>query len=157
MKPEEAATILQSLVDGRDPSSGQELPADAVYQRAEVIRALLVGCAAIESSLARDKRRAQLPKRVGTAWTAEEDEKLRYGFQTDRSVEALASSHQRTPNSIRARLERLNLIPPEQRSTFPRFPFSEGADEKPRPRRRRAVRHDQARDPQSSKPVAKKE
>jgi hypothetical protein len=158
MKPEEAATILQSLVDGRDPSSGKELPPDTVCQRATVIRALLIGNAAIESLLARQKRRACLPARVGSTWTGEEDEKLRSGFQAGRGIEVLALSHERTPKSIQGRLEMLGLTPPGQRATFLRSP-PPGVQMKrsPRYKRVRGTKHDRDRDSDSRDPVAKEE
>ena len=152
MKLEEAASILQSLVEGRDPSSGDELPADTVCQGAKVLRALLVGCTAIETVLARQKRRAQLPRRVGSTWTTEEDGKLRSGFQAGRSIETLASSHQRTPKSIQGRLERLNLIPSNPQAGFLRLPVSEGADGKSRSGRRRGAEHDRDRSPEVDGP-----
>jgi hypothetical protein len=136
MHHNEAANILKSLVEGRDPSSGKELSADSVLQRASVIRALLVGHTAIETVLAREKRRAQLPERVGDTWSPEEDDRLRSGFQAGESIEALASSHERTPNAIQARLERLNLVPPDPNPKFARFPVSENTSDKPRKRGR---------------------
>jgi hypothetical protein len=142
MSPEDAAVILKSLVDGRDPTSGKELPPNTVYQRANVIRALLVGCSAIETCLAREKRRAQLPVRVGSTWSTEEDERLRAGFQAGQNIEALASEHQRTPNAIQARLERLNLVPLDERAKFLRFPVAGGAEPTPRKKRRRGSEHD---------------
>ena len=143
MNPDEAAATLKSLVEGRDPSTGRDLHADTVLQRASVIRALLVGLAAIENSQAREKRRAQLPVRVGSAWTDEEDQKLRAAFHAGESVDALAASHQRSTNAIKARLERLDLVPLNQRAK--RFPFSEKTDEQPRKRRGRRARLDAER------------
>ena len=42
-----ARQILQSLVQGIDPFSGEELPEGTVLQEAEVMRALLAGVAAL--------------------------------------------------------------------------------------------------------------
>jgi|SRR5581483_9042520 len=137
MYADEAAKILKSLVDGRDPSSGEELPSDTVYQRAIVIRALLLGQAALEDSLARGKRRAHLPERVGAAWSLEEDERLRSAFQAGRSIAGIALDHRRTPNAIQARLERLKLVSPDERTTFLRYSSSEGSVTNPRRRRSR--------------------
>jgi hypothetical protein len=157
MHPDEAANILKSLVEGRDPSSGEELPADAIYQRANIIRALLVGYAAIESSQAREKRRAQLPVRVGSTWTAEEDDRLRTAFQAGESIEALALGHQRTPNAIQARLERLDLVPVDQRANFLRFPVSENTGDSPRKRRGRRPRTDGDRHSESGHAATQKD
>jgi hypothetical protein len=149
MHHNEAANILKSLVEGRDPSSGKELSADSVLQRASVIRALLVGHTAIETVLAREKRRAQLPERVGDTWSPEEDDRLRSGFQAGESIEALASSHERTPNAIQARLERLNLVPPDPNAKFLRFPLSENIEDSPRKRRGGPAKRNDERQPES--------
>jgi len=107
----EAGHILKSLVDGRDPESGKDLPPETVLQRAQVIRALLIARDSIETCVAREKRRAMLPVRVGIQWTDEEDEKLRLAFREGANIEFLAGVHQRTPRAIQARLEKLQLIP----------------------------------------------
>jgi hypothetical protein len=134
MHHNEAANILKSLIEGHDPSSGKELSADSVLQSASVLRALLVGHTAIETVLAREKRRAQLPVRVGDTWGPEEDDRLRTAFQAGESIEALASTHERTANAIQARLERLNLVPPDPNAKFLRFPVSENTNDRPRKR-----------------------
>jgi hypothetical protein len=149
MHHNEAANILKSLVEGRDPSSGKELSADSVLQRANVIRALLVGHTAIETVLAREKRRAQLPERVGDTWSPEEDDRLRTAFQAGESIEALASSHERTPNAIQARLERLNLVPPDPNAKLFRFPVPENTDDRPRKRRGRPAKRSDERHSES--------
>jgi hypothetical protein len=99
MKEQRAREILQALVQGIDPMTGEELPSGTVIQHAAVLRALLAGVTALEQSVARSQRRAQLPGNVGRAWTKEEER------------------HGRTLRAIEARLERLGLLTAEQRST----------------------------------------
>jgi hypothetical protein len=72
MQHYEAARILKSLADGRDPASGKDLPAETVLHQPQVIRALLIAQESIDTCIAREKRRAMLPERVGIRWTAEE-------------------------------------------------------------------------------------
>lgn len=68
MQHTEARTILMSLIEGRNPDSGERLPTECVVHRSDVIRALLLGMGAIDAADARAKRRAQLPKNVGRDW-----------------------------------------------------------------------------------------
>ena len=109
MKRVEAVGILKSLVEGRDPTTGEELPVDGVLQRAPVLRALLMAQAEMEESVQREKRRALLPERAGEPWTDDEDTQLMSGFQRGATIADLASTHSRTINAVEARLERLGL------------------------------------------------
>jgi len=117
----EAVRILKSLVDGRDPASGKDLPSDTVIHQPQVIRALLVAQDSIDSVIARDKRRALLPERVGVQWTDAEDERLTLAFKSGASIESLAETLQRTPRAVQLRLERLQLIRTDENASFKRF------------------------------------
>ena len=117
MKEIRARQILQSLVQGVDPLTGEELPPATVLQHADVLRALLAGVAALEQMTARAQRRAQLPGNVGRAWSSEEEQALLAEFQRGETLAAIATLHGRTLRAIEARLERLGLLTPEQRST----------------------------------------
>ena len=89
MTQTKARQILQSLIQGVDPVTKEELPHETVLQHADVLRALLAGLAAIEQTTARAQRRAQLPDNVGQAWTTDEESRLVAGIQEWR----LASYH----------------------------------------------------------------
>ena len=112
-----ARQILQSLIQGLDPVTGEELPRETVLQHAEVLRALLAGLSALEQTAARAQRRAQLPDNVGRAWTTEEESRLVAAFKHGDSPVAIARQHGRTLRAIEARLERLGLITAEERTT----------------------------------------
>lgn len=112
-----ARQILQSLIQGIDPVTGEELAHETVLQHAEVLRALLAGLAALEQSAARAQRRSQLPDNVGQAWTTEEESRLVAAFKSGDSPVAIARKHGRTLRAIEARLEKLGLITAEQRTT----------------------------------------
>lgn len=117
MQHTEARTILMSLIEGRNPDSGERLPAECVVHRSDVIRALLLGMGAIDATNARAKRRAQLPKNVGRDWTTKEEEQLRVEFAAKEPVSAIAARHGRTLRAIEARLQMMGLITAEQRTT----------------------------------------
>ncbi len=121
MDPLGARQILQALVQGFDPVSGAELPAGTVVQHAEVIRALLAGIAALEADASRTRRRAQLPENVGRPWSAAEEERLSVAFRAGEPLAAIAARHRRTVAAIEARLERLRLLAPEERTTRNRY------------------------------------
>lgn len=117
MKQPRARQILQSLIQGVDPVTGEELPRETVLQHAEVLRALLAGLSALELTAARAQRRAQLPDNVGQAWTTEEESRLVAEFRSGEPPQAMAHKHGRTLRAIEARLEKLGLITAEQRTT----------------------------------------
>jgi hypothetical protein len=121
MQEQRARQILQALVQGVDPFNGEELPAGTVLQRAEVLRALLAGVAALENNATRATRRAQLPRNIGRTWSADEQGKLIDAFQSGEPLAEVALRHGRTLRAIEARLEKLGLLSASQRTTRDRF------------------------------------
>jgi hypothetical protein len=132
MQQSRARQILQSLIQGIDPVTEEELPHETVLQHAEVLRALLAGLHALEQTTARAQRRAQLPDNVGRAWTTEEESRLVAAFKKQNSLVVIAREHGRTLRAIEARLEKLGLITAEERTT--RGGFTGVSDPPPRPR-----------------------
>ena len=112
-----ARKVLQSLIQGIDPVSGEELSRETVLQHADVLRALLAGLSALEHTAARAQRRAQLPDNVGQTWTTEEESRLVAAFKSGDSPVVIAREHGRTLRAIEARLEKLGLITAAQRTT----------------------------------------
>jgi hypothetical protein len=127
MKEHRAREILQALVQGIDPMSGEELPSGTIIQHADVLRALLAGVTALEQSVARSQRRAQLPGNVGRAWTKDEESTLVAAFKSDEPLADIAVRHGRTLRAIEARLERLGLLTAAQRTTNNSFVTSNRA------------------------------
>ena len=121
MKEQRARDILQFLVQGLDPSTGEELPPGSILQKADVLRALLAGVTALEMVAVRAQRRAQLPGNVGRAWSKEEEALLVEAFKCCESPAEIAVRHARTLRAIEARLEKLGLITAEQRTTSTRY------------------------------------
>jgi hypothetical protein len=117
MNDQRARQILQALVQGVDPMTGEELPPGTILQHADVLRALLSGLSALDQTAARAQRRAQLPGNVGRAWTVEEETTLIAAFKAGDPLPDIATRHGRTLRAIEARLERLGLITADQRTT----------------------------------------
>ena len=112
-----ARVILESLIHGLDPDSGVELPKDAVVNRIEVNRSMVVALTAMEQVEARLLRRSQLPESVGKWWSGEEEQQLKDEFAESQPIPLIATKHGRTVRAIEARLEKLGLLAPEQRTT----------------------------------------
>jgi hypothetical protein len=113
--------VLQALVQGLDPETGQELPKDTVLNRVDVMRALLTALSALEGMNARLLRRALLPESVGKTWSEEEESQLRKEYKQDIPIPEIAAKHRRTVRAIEARLQRAGLLRPEQRTTSDSF------------------------------------
>lgn len=132
MKESRARQILQALVQGVDPLTGEELAPGTVLQHADVLRALLAGVDALGQMAARAQRRAQLPGNVGHAWSSGEEQALLEEFQRGDTIAVIAAGHGRTLRAIEARLERLGLLTPEQRTTQNSFnPAGRATSEEP--------------------------
>jgi hypothetical protein len=121
MKEQRAREILQALVQGVDPLTGEEIPPGTILQHADILRALLAGLAALEQNAIRAQRRAQLPDNVGRPWTPEEETTLVAAYNSGNSASDIAIRHGRTLRAIEARLEKLGLLAPEERTTNPGF------------------------------------
>jgi hypothetical protein len=117
MQQQKARQILQALIQGVDPTTGEELAAGTVLQRADVLRAMLAGVAALEQSAVRSARRALLPANVGRAWTQEEDLELTRETAASTPIADIAANHGRTLRAIEARLEKLGLMASSERTT----------------------------------------
>ena len=54
MRDQRARQILHSLVNGADPFTGGDLAPGTVLQHADVMRAMLAGCSALDDRTARE-------------------------------------------------------------------------------------------------------
>jgi len=113
--------VLQALIEGVDPDTGTELPADTVLNRVDVVRALLTAVEALDSVTARALRRAQLPDGVGKRWSDTEEQELKEEIGRGVPIPVVATKHNRTVRAIESRLERMGLLRPDQRTTSGSF------------------------------------
>ncbi len=100
-----AKEIVSALAEGIDPTTGEVLPEDSVYNKGEVVRALY----AVLDRLETVKPKRSLPKNAGKPWTSEEDAKLKNCFESGMSKKELCAEFERTSGSISSRLVRLGL------------------------------------------------
>jgi len=117
MRDQQARQILQALVNGVDPFTQHDLAPGTILQHADVIRAMLAGCSALEERASRPGRRKHQPGTVGKAWTPEEQDQLVEAFRSGEDLEQVAARHGRTTRGVESRLEMLGVITSEQRTT----------------------------------------
>ena len=99
-----AKEIVRTLADGVDPSTGEVLPDESVYNSPEVIRALFTLLEQVNSETAKDPLR-----NAGKPWTDIEDDKLRDEYLSNLKISDIAKEHGRSYGAIVSRLEHLGL------------------------------------------------
>ena len=112
MEPSEALRIIQSLVDGVNPCTGEMFPDDSPYQQPSILRALFIAVRALERLEERQKREQRLPENAGKSWDESEDRMLCIEFESGLTIMQLAKKHRRTSGAIQSRLEKLGKIAP---------------------------------------------
>lgn len=116
-----ARIVLESLIQGLDPETGEDLPKKDSANRIEVTRSMSIALTALKEVDARMVRRSLLPESVGKPWTEEEEQQLKVEFANSESISDIATKHGRTIRAIEARLERVGLLRPDQRTTNDSF------------------------------------
>ena len=116
MDRQEVITILDTLADGTDPSTGARIPYEA-FHTATTVRALFAASAFLKSDIARsaprsDRTRATPFTSAGAAWSAEEDARLGQEFDARMTVAQIALQHGRTSGAITSRLVRIGRLDP---------------------------------------------
>lgn len=101
-----AREIVSALAEGVDPTTGEVLPDDSVYNKGEVVRALY----ALLNNSAASKKKKELPQNAGKPWTVEDDADLKACFEDGMSKKEMCAKFERTAGSIVSRLARLGLI-----------------------------------------------
>lgn len=98
-----AKEIIRILADGVDPTTGEILPKESVYNSPDVIRALYTVIERLDYEANDPLRNA------GKPWTDIEDDKLRDEFLSKMKVSDIAKEHGRSYGAIESRLEHLGL------------------------------------------------
>jgi hypothetical protein len=131
MQQSEAIQILQCLVDGIDPHTGEELPINNPIRHLKTVRALRLALKAMQGvditsfvsqeaaeidadttmRSAVSARKKVLPARNGESWAQQEDEELAEQYDNGMTIEEIAVKHGRTSGAIRSRLLRLGRMP----------------------------------------------
>lgn len=106
-----AKEIVQMLADGEDPSTGEVLVDDSVYNKPEIIRALytVLGALTEKEFVAANIMKQDPLRNAGKPWTEIEDAKLQDEFLSKIKISDIAKEHGRTYGAIESRLEHLGL------------------------------------------------
>ena len=122
MDNERAIEVLEMLLDGIHPVTGEILSENGIHTEPDVIMALYKSVEALYSEtggkIKAGSRQGQYTKRgklnAGRPWTEEDDQKLRQLFKNQVPVERMCVILQRRPRGINNRLMCLGLM---QRTT----------------------------------------
>lgn len=122
MNNERAIEVLEMLLDGVHPVTGEALPEDGIHTEPDVIMALFKAVEMLYSEaggkVQARLRQGQYTKRgklnAGRSWTEEDDQKLRKLFKNHVPVEKICFILHRRPRGINNRLMCLGLM---QRTT----------------------------------------
>ena len=98
-----AREIVRTLADGIDPTTGEVLPTESVYNSPDVIRDLFTLLEAVRPKQQSSTRNA------GKPWTEIEDDKLRDEYASRINLSDIAKEHGRTYKAIESRLDHLGL------------------------------------------------
>lgn len=113
MELQTAREIIGTLARGVDPVTGEVMPEESPYNAPPVIRALFAAAKALDEAPSASKPRrdrTNLPVNAGKAWTLDDDEQLRLGFQAGTPTKDLAAALGRTRWGIESRLVKLGLL-----------------------------------------------
>lgn len=124
MNRERAVEILESLLDGADPITGEVLPRDHVCQEAEVMRALHAAVIALQSGGADAPEFRPHPTQsypytkrgklnAGREWTEQDSRQLIDLYLKNTPMEEVCRLLQRRPRGVRNQLIYLGFEPPE--------------------------------------------
>lgn len=123
MSPERAVEIIENLVDGIHPLTGEILPESNICEETGIVDALNCAIQVLNERIVAERaieeyRRQQLntmakkpeqsrqgkPDNAGKPWLLEDDKKLLKEYKSGVSVTELAEQFKRTKGSIRGRL-----------------------------------------------------
>ena len=99
-----AKEIIRTLADGVDPTTGEVLPSESVYNSPEVIRALFTLLEYVNKDTVKEPLR-----NAGKPWTVIEDDKLREEYLVKIKISDIAKEHRRSYGAIESRLDHLGL------------------------------------------------
>lgn len=110
MEQNQVVTILESLANGIDPTTGAACH-DA-FATPDVIRALFIAAGQLKGEPAITPPRKSPPAAAGARWTDEEDLVLCEEFDHGIALSEIATRHGRTKGAITSRLVKLGRIDP---------------------------------------------
>lgn len=118
MNAMQAQEILQMLLNGIDPVTGEIFPNDHVCNEPDVIRAFHHAIAALGKECIQDqlndkgksdKSKNPSTENAGKPWSAKDDGNLIEMYENGTSITEIAAYYKRTKGAIRSRLVKLGL------------------------------------------------
>ncbi len=101
-----AKQIISTLAEGIDPTTGEVLPEDSIYNKGDVVRALYT----VLNCLDGKKPKKKSPLNAGKPWSKEDEDLLIDLYQSGTSKKDICNALQRTVTGIAARLVHLGII-----------------------------------------------
>ena len=124
----EATANLEALADGINPTTGELLPTESVFNSPEVIRSLYTAVQHIRNPPPKVRKtpvqrqeeniRNGLPRNAGMRWDTDLKQQLADDFGSGLEPKALAEKYERTRGSIISELKKQGLITEEQAGRF---------------------------------------
>jgi hypothetical protein len=124
MESTDVRTIVRTLAQGIDPTTGEVFEQNSPYSDPRVIRALFkvvdLAWPPGRSKLSLDERRQRniergLPRNAGLPWSDDDRKAVADGFKNGTTIKELATALERSLTAINAELIRQELISPEYR------------------------------------------
>ncbi|KQT08764.1 hypothetical protein [Ramlibacter sp. Leaf400] len=111
MELQTARKIIGTLARGIHPLTGEVMAEDSPYSESTVVDALNVAAQALEGRAGKPRRaKANPPPNTGKAWSGDDEEQLRLGFQAGTPTKDLAAALGRTRWAIESRLVKMGLL-----------------------------------------------
>ena len=109
MNNQEACELLERLIAGVHPTTGELLANDSAYSDPMVLRALALAIQALRNAQEPARRTRESRANNRLSWTGEEDEFLRKAFSQGLTPSAIGAQLQRSEHNVKVRLNALGL------------------------------------------------
>ena len=109
MDNQEACELLERLIAGVHPTTGELLANDSAYNDPMVLRALALAIQALRGAQEPARRTRESRANNRLSWTGEEDEFLRKAFSQGLTPSAIGAQLQRSEHNVKVRLNALGL------------------------------------------------
>ena len=110
MDRHEVITVLDSLANGKDPSTGARISHD-IFHTGDTVRALFTASILLKAADTATPPRTK-PASAGAPWSEDEDARLCGEFDAKMTTAQIALLHGRSSGAITSRLVKLGRIDP---------------------------------------------
>ena len=110
MNISEAKNVIESIANGLDPETNENLPDQAYLNRPQVIRALFLAVRGLDHLEQLERKGIGLADNAGKPWSGSEEASLLSDYDTGIAGKELSAKHRRTRGAIAARLVKLGRI-----------------------------------------------